>query len=221
VQTLIAKDPNGCDEHHAREGVEQRTDAKSSISWISGECAIREVVGKIQQVARCNLPVLLCGESGTGKELCACHPRYSPRKAKPYIRLNALPCRSGVGIRDLATSGLLHRRCGMPRAALRCRWGHPLSGRIGRSASFQAKLLRVLQEGEFERVAGNRTIKVDGDWCCDNGIWSGCAVRESDRTSPIGSAWCRSFLPLCGNGARLGLLASEFSSLQQRAWRFG
>jgi len=71
--------------------LEERNPAKhEGISWIIGvSAAIREVTEKVQLVARCNLPVLLCGESGTGKELFArAIHEYSPRKEQPYIRLN-------------------------------------------------------------------------------------------------------------------------------------
>jgi Nif-specific regulatory protein len=75
LQTLVARDRERLmtNSHRLEKELEQRTESKhDGIDWIIGEsAAIREVVEKIQQVARCNLPVLLCGESGTGKELFA------------------------------------------------------------------------------------------------------------------------------------------------------
>src|ERR1039457_4872294 len=93
LQTLIATDRERLmsERHRLEKELEQRTKTSpEGIDWIIGEStAMRELVEKIQQVARCNLPVLLCGESGTGKELFArAIHEYSPRSQKPYIRLN-------------------------------------------------------------------------------------------------------------------------------------
>ena len=106
LQTLVARDRERLmtDRHRLEKELEQRTESsQEGIDWIIGEsAAIRDVVEKIQQVARCNLPVLLCGESGTGKELFArAIHEYSPRSQKPYIRLNCAALSetvSGVGV---------------------------------------------------------------------------------------------------------------------------
>jgi len=136
--------------------LEERNPAKhEGISWIIGvSAAIREVTEKVQLVARCNLPVLLCGESGTGKELFArAIHEYSPRKEQPYIRLNcAALSEFGVGVGTLRprqggrSTGAIGMRQGALRdgpTAGRCFWM-----RLARfRTTFQAKLLRVLQEG--------------------------------------------------------------------------
>src|ERR1019366_9373240 len=175
VQTLIAKDRERLmTRHHRLEtGREQRTDGKyAGSSWLIGEsAAIREVVGKIQQVARCNLPVLLCGESGTGKELFArAIHEYSPRKDRPYIRLNCAALSESVLESELfghergAFTGAVALRKGRFKLA---DGGTLFLDEIGEiSPAFQAKLLRVLQEGEFERVGGARTIKVNVRLIC-------------------------------------------------------
>jgi Nif-specific regulatory protein len=171
VQTLVARDRERLmTEHHRleKEMEQQRTDAKQEgISWIIGESpALREVVGKIQQVARCNLPVLLCGESGTGKELFArAIHEYSPRKDKPYIRLNCAALSESVLESELFghERGAFTGAIGMRKGRFELADGGTLflDEITEISPAFQAKLLRVLQEGEFERVGGSRTLKVD------------------------------------------------------------
>jgi Nif-specific regulatory protein len=170
LQALIARDRERImTEHHRLEKeLEQRSDAKhEGISWIIGESpAIREVIQKVQQVARCNLPVLLCGESGTGKELFArAIHEYSPRKSQPYIRLNCAALSETVLESELFghERGSFTGAVGLRKGRFEIADGGTLFlDEIGEiSPSFQAKLLRVLQEGEFERVGGSRTIKVD------------------------------------------------------------
>jgi len=170
LQTLVARDRERLmtDRHRLEKELEQRTESKhDGIDWIIGEsAAIREVVEKIQQVARCNLPVLLCGESGTGKELFArAIHEYSPRSEKPYIRVNCAALSETVLESELfghergAFTGAIGLRKGRFELA---DGGTLFLDEIGEiSGAFQAKLLRVLQEGEFERVGGSRTIKVD------------------------------------------------------------
>lgn len=170
LQTLVAMDRERLMTEHYRleKELERRTNAKhEGISWIIGEsAAIREVIGKVQQVARCNLPVLLCGESGTGKELFArAIHEYSTRKSQPYIRLNCAALSETVLESELfghergAFTGAVGLRKGRFETADR---GTLFLDEIGEiSPAFQAKLLRVLQEGEFERVGGSHTIKVD------------------------------------------------------------
>ncbi len=170
LQTLVARDRERLmsERHRLEKELEERGEHKhEGIDWIIGDsAAIREVVEKIQQVARCNLPVLLCGESGTGKELFArAIHEYSPRNQEPYIRLNCAALSETVLESELfghergAFTGAVGLRKGRFEMADR---GTLFLDEIGEiSGAFQAKLLRVLQEGEFERVGGNRTIKVD------------------------------------------------------------
>ena len=170
LQTLVARDRERLmtDRHRLEKELEQRTETKhEGIDWIIGEsAAIREVVEKIQQVARCNLPVLLCGESGTGKELFArAIHEYSPRSQKPYIRLNCAALSETVLESELFghERGAFTGAVGLRKGRFELADGGTLFlDEIGEiSGAFQAKLLRVLQEGEFERVGGSRTIKVD------------------------------------------------------------
>jgi len=124
------------------------------------------VLDKIAIVARTNSTVLLRGESGTGKELFARATHdLSSRKKGPFIKLNCAALPESVLESELfghekgAFTGALALRKGRFELADH---GTLFLDEIGEiSASFQAKLLRVLQEGEFERVGGMRTLKVD------------------------------------------------------------
>nr|AAM90969.1 NifA [Azoarcus olearius] len=127
---------------------------------------MRQVFEQIRQVAKWNTTVLVRGETGTGKELIAQAIHYnSPRAAGPFVKLNcaALP-------ENLLESELFGHEKGAFTGALTQRKGRfemadggtLFLDEIGEiSASFQAKLLRVLQEGELERVGGARTLRVD------------------------------------------------------------
>ncbi|ESZ55987.1 nif-specific transcriptional activator NifA [Mesorhizobium sp. L103C131B0] len=128
--------------------------------------AISALLEKIAVVAKAKTTVLLRGESGTGKELAAkAIHELSPRAKRPFVKLNcaALP-------ETVLESELFGHEKGAFTSAFNSRKGRfELADKgtlfldeIGEiSASFQAKLLRVLQEQEFERVGSNQTIKVD------------------------------------------------------------
>lgn len=128
--------------------------------------AMQEVFAQIHQVAPSKSTVMLRGESGTGKELMARAVHVlSRRKDKPFVKVNcaALPetlLESELFGHDKgAFTGATHDRKGRFELADK---GTLFLDEIGDiSRPFQAKLLRVLQEGEFERVGGTRTIKVD------------------------------------------------------------
>jgi Nif-specific regulatory protein len=151
---------------------ESRRGPAPKINGIVGEsAAIRKVLEKIEVVAKSNSTVLLRGESGTGKELFAraVHD-LSARKAKPFVKLNCAALPESVLESELfghekgAFTGAIGQRAGRFELA---HGGTLLLDEIGEiSANFQAKLLRVLQEGEFERVGGARTLKVDVRLIC-------------------------------------------------------
>ncbi len=119
----------------------------------------------IRQVAKWNTTVLIRGESGTGKEIVASAIHFNSACANgPFLKLNcaALPdtlLESELfGHEKGAFSGAIGQRKGRFELADN---GTLFLDEIGEiSASFQAKLLRVLQEGEFERVGGVKTLKV-------------------------------------------------------------
>mgnify|MGYP001820361702 FL=1 len=124
------------------------------------------IFDQVRQVAKWNTTVLVRGESGTGKELIANAIHYnSPRANGPFIKLNcaALPdtlLESELfGHEKGAFTGAVSQRKGRFEQA---NGGTIFLDEIGEiSPAFQAKLLRVLQEGEFERVGGTRTNVVD------------------------------------------------------------
>ncbi len=128
--------------------------------------AMRRVFDQVRLVAKWNTTVLIRGETGTGKELIANAIHYnSPRARGAYVKLNcvALP-------ENLLESELFGHEKGAFTGAVGTRKGRFEQADGGTlfldeigdiSPAFQAKLLRVLQEGEFERVGGSRTLKVD------------------------------------------------------------
>jgi Nif-specific regulatory protein len=127
---------------------------------------MRQVYEQVAQVVGTTATVLVRGESGTGKELIA-HAlhHHSPRAGKPFIRVNcaALPetlVESELfGYERGAFTGAHARRKGRFEQA---DGGTLFLDEIGElSPATQAKLLRVLQEREFERLGGNQTVSVD------------------------------------------------------------
>jgi Nif-specific regulatory protein len=128
--------------------------------------AMRRVFEQIRAVAKWTTTVLICGESGTGKELAATAIHYhSPRADKPFVRLNCAALSEPLLESELfghekgAFTGAADARVGRFEQA---DGGTLFLDEIGEiSPSFQAKLLRVLQEGEFERVGSSKTRKID------------------------------------------------------------
>ncbi|MCK9200329.1 MAG: nif-specific transcriptional activator NifA [Gallionella sp.] len=128
--------------------------------------SMRRIFEQVRLVAKWNTTVLIRGETGTGKELIANAIHYnSPRARGNYVKLNcaALPetlLESELfGHEKGAFTGAIAQRKGRFEQA---EGGTVFLDEIGEiSASFQAKLLRVLQEGELERVGGTQTLKVD------------------------------------------------------------
>jgi Nif-specific regulatory protein len=133
--------------------------------------AIKAVTERIEQVAQSNAPVLIRGETGTGKELFArAIHELSRRKGKPFIKVNCAALPEGVIESELfghekgAFTGAVATRKGRFELA---HGGTIFLDEIGEiSPSFQAKLLRVLQEGEFERVGGQQTLKINFRLVC-------------------------------------------------------
>jgi Nif-specific regulatory protein len=128
--------------------------------------AMRDVYLKIQQVAASDTTVLIRGESGTGKELVASAIHYrSHRSQKPLVKVNCAALSEGLLESELfghekgAFTGALYAREGRLEEA---GGGTLFLDEIGDfSPAIQVKLLRVLQEREFERVGSNHTLKAD------------------------------------------------------------
>ncbi|WP_395665814.1 nif-specific transcriptional activator NifA [Methylocella sp.] len=176
LQKLVARDRERLMEENAR--LEKSARPRSpeprftGIEGIVGDSpAVRAVVKKIKIVAKSRSTVLLRGESGTGKELfaSAIH-NLSPRHGKPFIKLNCAALPESVLESELfghergAFTGAMQTRKGRFELA---DGGTLFLDEIGDiSPAFQVKLLRVLQEGEFERVGGVRPLKVDVRLVC-------------------------------------------------------
>lgn len=133
---------------------------------IGNSKSIRDVYLKIHMVSKSNTTVLIRGESGTGKELIASAIHYgSPRSEQKFIKLNCAALNENLLESELfghekgSFTGASSSRIGRIEEA---EGGTLFIDEIGEiSHSIQVKLLRFLQEREFERVGSNRTIKSD------------------------------------------------------------
>ena len=133
---------------------------------IGSSKAITEVLDLVSKVAGNDVTVLITGESGTGKEMVATAINSeSRRKTKPYLKMNCAAIPSELlesqlfGHERGAFTGAISRQEGCFE---RANGGSLFLDEIGdMSMMTQTKLLRVLQEQEFERIGGSNTIKVD------------------------------------------------------------
>ena len=153
--------------HTTAPGPSENSALSVSLPGVLGEsAAMREVFRTTRQVAPSRACVLIVGETGTGKELIAraIHD-LSPRLTGPYIRVNC-----GALTESLLESELFGHVKGSFTGAVDNRTGRFEAAHTGSifldeinstSPKLQVKLLRVLQEGEFERVGDNNTKKVD------------------------------------------------------------
>jgi DNA-binding NtrC family response regulator len=139
---------------------------KNSLKIIGNSKRMQDVYKMVGQVAEKDISVLITGESGTGKELVAkAIYHHSRRKDKPFIAINCAAIPENLFESELfgyergAFTGADRTYIGKIE---RCNGGTCFLDEIGdMSLSLQAKLLRVLQEGEIERLGGNQTIKVN------------------------------------------------------------
>ena len=134
---------------------------------IVGTCpAMREVYKAIGRVADQNVPVLITGESGTGKELVArAIYQHRPRARAPFLALNCAAIPENLLESELfghekgAFTGADRRRIGKFE---QCNGGTLFLDEIGdMTPALQAKMLRLLQDQEFERVGGNEMVRTD------------------------------------------------------------
>ena len=133
---------------------------------VSASPAMRELLAQVERVAATDATVLIAGETGVGKELIAraLHTQ-SKRRERPLVKLNCAALPSELIESELfghekgAFSGAVARRVGRFELANR---GTLFLDEVGElTLSAQAKLLRVLQEQEFERVGGSEPIRTD------------------------------------------------------------
>lgn len=128
--------------------------------------AMKEILKTVDKIAQSHSSVLIEGESGTGKELVA-HRIHdlSPRRHQPFIAVHCAALTETLLASELfghekgAFTGAGERKVGRFERADRGTLFLDEVGEISRDT--QVKLLRVLQEGEFERVGGTKTMKVD------------------------------------------------------------
>ncbi len=140
--------------------------ARHADGVICESSAMKEALELVERAAHSKAPVLIQGASGTGKEVIARHlHRASERAEGPFVAVNCKAFASGVLESELfghergAFTGAQRSRSGCFE---RARGGTLLLDEIGEvDVGFQAKILRVLQEDEVQRVGADRPIRVD------------------------------------------------------------
>jgi DNA-binding NtrC family response regulator len=158
-------------EYRRDTGVLQLLRSQSSISLehnniVGNSPQIRKIFEIIKKIAKSNASILITGETGTGKELIASLAHYNSLRAKQsFVKVNCAALQE-----NLLESELFGHEKGAFTSADRQRIGRFEQANGGTlfldeigdmSAGTQAKVLRVLQEQEFERLGGMKTIKVD------------------------------------------------------------
>jgi formate hydrogenlyase transcriptional activator len=146
--------------------VNQIREEMSFDQIVGNSPALRGALELVEKVASWDSTVLLLGETGTGKELVAqAIHRHSDRSHRPLVKVNCAALPSELVASELfghekgAFTGALQQRIGRFEAA---NGGTIFLDEIAElSPEIQVALLRVLQEREFERVGGNRTIRAD------------------------------------------------------------
>ncbi len=147
--------------------LQRELENKYSITNILGNSnKMREVFQMISQVSKSNATVLIRGESGTGKELVANSIHYNSNRANgPFVKVNCAAIPTTLIESELfghekgAFTGAIKQKFGKFEQAHKGTLFLDEIGSIG--LDVQANLLRVLQEKEFQRVGGHKTIKVD------------------------------------------------------------
>ena len=147
--------------------LEEEVRTEHDFGDIVGEsAALRRVLKNVETVAPTDSTVLICGETGTGKELIArALHELSPRRDRTFVKLNCAAIPTGLLESELfghekgAFTGAISQKVGRFELAHR---GTLFLDEVGDiPPELQPKLLRVLQEQEFERLGSTKTIKVD------------------------------------------------------------
>lgn len=150
-----------------KEYLEDELNTEHSFTEIIGETAsLKRQLKQVETVAPTGATVLVLGETGTGKELIArAIHRLSPRRERTFVKLNCASIPSGLLESELfghekgAFTGAIAQKLGRLELAHQ---GTLFLDEVGEiPLELQPKLLRALQENEFERLGGTRTIHVD------------------------------------------------------------
>jgi len=150
----------------ASPGAGEAIEVSQGVYFFSATPQMRQLRAQAMQVARFDFPVLLLGESGTGKEVLAhlIH-KYSDRSHRTFLKVNCAAVPSELleselfGYEPGAFTGANKSKPGKFEL---CNKGTLLLDEIGEmSPALQAKLLQVLQDGQFSRLGGRTTIRVD------------------------------------------------------------
>lgn len=167
LQLIIARALNFRNLQEENRQLKERLGERVIASDIIGKSpAMQEMFATLAMVAPTDATVLIIGESGTGKELVASTLHHnSARKNGPFIKLNCAALNDNLLESELfghelgAFTGAAGRRKGRFELA---HGGTLFLDEIGdMSLTTQSKVLRVLQEGEFERLGGTETVKID------------------------------------------------------------
>lgn len=163
LERIIQQDEIKNENQYFREEEERRFNFKEIVGQSS---AMKNVLEMVKKVAPLPTTVMITGESGTGKELIArALHMNSPRREKPFVVANCVAFSPGILESELfghekgAFTGANSRRIGRFEVA---HGGTVFLDEIGEvNIATQAKLLRVVQEKEFERVGSSASIKVE------------------------------------------------------------
>lgn len=155
--------------HRLRAMSEMHADHADEQKLSYGAPSMKPIVDALERVAKTDSTVLLGGESGTGKEVAAqAIHRLSPRRDGPFVAINCAALSDALLESELfghekgAFTGAVGKRRGRIELA---HGGTFFLDEVGElKPSLQAKLLRVLQERQFERVGGVQTVETDVRW---------------------------------------------------------
>jgi formate hydrogenlyase transcriptional activator len=160
------------------------------FGMVGESAAMRGVLDRVARVAATDATVLVTGETGTGKELIARAIHAGSARAKrPFVRVNCGALAEGLVASELfghergSFTGALERRKGRFELA---NGGTIFLDEVGElPPALQVALLRVLQEGEFERVGGTETLKIDARVVAATNCNLDEAVREGRFRSDL------------------------------------